>query len=243
MPGTCRGEGRAVIISHEYRFIFVKTKKTAGTSIEIALSEFCGDRDIITPLIPKEDERIRSHLGFRGPQNYLIPFRKYSLADWARLFLRRKRKSFYSHIGAQTIRGLVDEEVWGTYFKFCFERNPWDKVVSAYYHFTHKSAQRPTISEFIQSGTGNTVGGNGGFDLYTVSGEIVVDRVCLYENLDQEIGAVMDRLGLPGKLRLPHAKSEYRIDRRHYRELLSEEDRVKISRVFAREIAYFGYTY
>lgn len=232
-----------MIVSHEYRFIFVKTKKTAGTSIEIALSGFCGDKDIITPFIPKEDEKIRSHLGVRGPQNYYIPFRKYSLADWARLFLRRKRKSFYSHTGAQAIRGLVDEEVWCTYFKFCFERNPWDKAISAYHHFTYKSAQRPTLSEFIQSGAGNSVGGNGGFDLYTVGGEIVVDRVCLYENLGQEIEAVVDRLGLPGKLLLPHAKSEYRKDRRHYRELLSEEDRVKISRVFAREIAYFGYTY
>ncbi|MEL6382956.1 MAG: chondroitin 4-O-sulfotransferase, partial [Cyanobacteria bacterium J06626_18] len=31
-----------MIISHEYKFIFLKTRKTAGTSIEIALSKFCG---------------------------------------------------------------------------------------------------------------------------------------------------------------------------------------------------------
>ena len=61
-----------MILSHRYRFIFLKTGKTAGTSIEIALSEYCGAKDIITPIKP-EDELTRRSLGFRGPQNYLDP--------------------------------------------------------------------------------------------------------------------------------------------------------------------------
>jgi hypothetical protein len=35
-----------MILSHRYRFIFLKTGKTAGTSVEIALSEYCGAEDI-----------------------------------------------------------------------------------------------------------------------------------------------------------------------------------------------------
>ena len=31
-----------MILSHEHKFIFLRTKKTAGTSIELALSELCG---------------------------------------------------------------------------------------------------------------------------------------------------------------------------------------------------------
>ena len=50
-----------MIISHKYKFIFFKVSKTAGTSIEIALSEFCGPDDIITPISPK-DETKRHHL-------------------------------------------------------------------------------------------------------------------------------------------------------------------------------------
>ena len=59
-----------MIISHKHQFIFIKTKKTAGTSIEIALSQFCGEKDIITT-ISEEDEQIRQELNFSSAQNYM----------------------------------------------------------------------------------------------------------------------------------------------------------------------------
>jgi len=60
-----------MIISHKYQFIFLKTAKTAGTSIEIALSRFCGQDDIITP-VSVEDELKRQAAGGVAPQNYLV---------------------------------------------------------------------------------------------------------------------------------------------------------------------------
>ncbi|MCL2930743.1 MAG: hypothetical protein MGG11_00075 [Trichodesmium sp. MAG_R03] len=89
-----------MIISHKYKFIFLKTKKTAGTSIEISLSRFCGDDDIITP-IDFTDEAIRKLLG-QKPQNYL---------------------DFRNHITSQEVLKKIEPSIWNTYYKFCFERN------------------------------------------------------------------------------------------------------------------------
>ncbi|MEM7193183.1 MAG: hypothetical protein AAF405_10065, partial [Pseudomonadota bacterium] len=48
-----------MIISHKHKFIFLKTKKTAGTSVELALSQICGESDVITPLAAA-DEALRA---------------------------------------------------------------------------------------------------------------------------------------------------------------------------------------
>ena len=39
-----------MIISHKHKFIFIKTFKVSGTSMEIALSRYTGKKDILTPL-------------------------------------------------------------------------------------------------------------------------------------------------------------------------------------------------
>ena len=62
-----------MIISHKLKCIFIKPKKVGGTSFEVALSKYCGDKDIITP-ISNDDETLRKELGYRGSQNYENPF-------------------------------------------------------------------------------------------------------------------------------------------------------------------------
>jgi len=232
--------GTTMILSHRYKFIFIKTNKTAGTSLEIALSKYCGERDVITPISP-EDERIRRELGCRGPQNCPIPFSQYTLRDWGRRVFLGKKLQFYNHMGAREIKRFVSEGVWDEYFKFCFERNPWDRVVSRYY-WVLQNEPNLSISDFIKHG-GADMNKKRGFQLYTVGGKIVVDKVALYENLDQELEEIAIRLGLPEKPVLPQAKSGYRKDRRHYSDLLSDEDKAVVSRLFAEEIAYLGYEY
>lgn len=59
-----------MIILHSHKLIFIKTRKTAGTSFEIALSKWANDDDTITPISPL-DEGLRLSMGFRGPQNYV----------------------------------------------------------------------------------------------------------------------------------------------------------------------------
>ena len=85
-----------MIASHRHRFIFLKTRKTAGTSVEIALSKVCGPDDIITEISP-EDEALRRAAGGVAPQNFESPP------------LARKA---YNHMGAKAVRDLIGAETF-----------------------------------------------------------------------------------------------------------------------------------
>ncbi|MCB0166337.1 MAG: sulfotransferase family 2 domain-containing protein [Anaerolineae bacterium] len=230
-----------MIISHKHKFIFIKTKKTAGTSIEIALSKFCGDEDVITPITPA-DERTRSRLGYRGPQNYLPLISDDGSGDAVNApGSRQKKCRFINHSGAKKIRRCIGEDEWNSYYKFCFERNPWDRFISLYY-WRCRSEPRLTISAFLDTDIPLNLKRRG-INLYTIAGEIAVDRVCLYENLTKELENIRQRLGLPEKLELPRAKAAFRTDRRSYREILNEEQAAKIGALFSQEIGLFNYEF
>ena len=67
--------------------------KTAGTSIEVALSRYLGADDVITPIF-EEDEPLRAAPGYRGPQNYLVPLRRWK---------RKRLDDFSPHPSAPAI--------------------------------------------------------------------------------------------------------------------------------------------
>src|SRR5690554_1428450 len=122
-----------MIVCHKYKFIFIKTQKTASTSLEIALSGLCSSSDIVTP-ISVNDEVYRKSLGFQTPANYIVPFKRYSKQDLAEFFISRRRKELYNHMSCLEIKKYVGSEIYNSYYKFCFERNPYDKLISLFYH-------------------------------------------------------------------------------------------------------------
>ena len=57
-----------MIISHKYKFIFIKTRKTAGSSIQIYLSELCGEGDVVSTIDrPERPYRPRNYRGLYNP--------------------------------------------------------------------------------------------------------------------------------------------------------------------------------
>ena len=137
-----------MIVSHQHRFIFLKTKKTAGTSVEVSLSKIAGPDAIVTPVEPEEPGHAPRN--FRGAWN--CNFLPAMLADpgLPGAFVRHPRgrlglyRHYWNHAPAWLARAKLGEKVWSSYFKFCFERNPWDKVISRYWwSFREKSRTGP----------------------------------------------------------------------------------------------------
>jgi hypothetical protein len=228
-----------VIVCHKYKFIFVKTYKTASTSIEIALSQFLGERGIITTIDPT-DEKVRAELGFRGPQNEEIPLHRYTLRNWGDRVRRGKRALYYNHMPAREIRATLGRRMWNEYYRFCFERNPWDRALSLYYWKTQHVHPRPSLLAFLRSDDRERLSNT---SLYTIQGKLAVDRVCLYENLEAELAIIRQGLGLPNRIELPHTKTYSRKDRRPYQAIIGQEEKEIVARACAREIARFGYTF
>jgi hypothetical protein len=201
-----------MIISHKYRFIFIKTIKTAGTSIEVYLSAHCGPDDVLTPLHPA----VEGH----EPRNY---------------------GHFYNHYSAWGLRRDLPADIWDRYFKFCVERNPWDKTLSDFHMARARHPGNPSFDDYLRRGRFCS-----SWELYTDqdNASFLVDEVLRYESLDEELGRVFSRLEVPFEGRLGvRAKSAYRQDRRPYREVYSERQRTLVATAFAREIEQFGYEF
>lgn len=229
-----------MIISHKYRFIFLKTAKTAGTSIEIALSKHLGKDDIITP-ISDADERVRNNLGYRGPQNYRLPLRQHNLRELAAAVIGRGKK-YYNHMPGLEVRNLIGDEVWNSYYKFCFERNPFDRVISLYF-WCHKSEPRPTLMEFLESRHIGLLTARG-LSLYTsTNGDVIVNKVGRFETLIQDLETFRRDIGIPEPLELPFTKSSHRKDRRHYSEVIDIHSRMRIESLFKREMTLHNYQF
>jgi hypothetical protein len=200
-----------MILSHKHKFIFIKTVKTASTSVEVFLSPKCGPDDIVTPIVPP----VEGHC----PRN---------------------DKEFHNHMPATLIRERVPAEVWNSYFKFCVERNPWDKVLSHYHMQVARTAGNLSLDQYLAKGKFPI-----NYPRYTDAGaNIIVDRILRYENLNVDLADVFGQLNVQfdGALAV-RAKSDYRTDRTPYQQVFNDAQRRIVEQAFAREIELHGYQF
>ena len=214
-----------MIVSHEHGFVFMKTRKTAGTSVEIALSRVCGPGDVITPIV-EDDEALRRAAGGRGPQHFEAP--------------PLERKAF-NHMPVSMVRRMLGRKRFESYFSFAIERNPWDAVVSLY-HWKYRSSEPGDFAEYVASEAVETFATKNQ-RIYRLDGRVAVDRVLRYESLAEELATVWSELGLPGSPDLPHAKAGSRPRGASYRSYYDDASRERVAELFAAPIAELGYEF
>jgi hypothetical protein len=231
--------GAPMIVSHDLRMIFLKTKKTAGTSLELSLSSFCGPLDVITP-VTLEDEALRSG---PGPRNYVRVLNAFRRARPDGVRLPDKNIDFFNHMPARMVRDYVGARLWKRYLKVAFVRNPWDLEVSRYFFkfpgtTADPAAFRTWLSDEIRErGTE--------WDIISLDDALALDFVGRYETLEADFHRLLRELGVKGPPpQLGRAKVAQRpAAARDYRAFYDDRTRDQVAQLWSKEIKAFGYEF
>jgi len=212
---------RLLIISHKHKFIFIKTQKTAGTSIQKALEPYCGPNDVVTLMSPHRPHE----LGDYRPRNFA---------------------GYDSHEYAHIIRERIGPEIWDSYFKFAFARNPWDKVVSQFwFDFGGNRCTPERFVRYVRFKKDESRLGNWAYYTDPKTDEIIVDCIYRFEFVERDYQALCETIGIPYET-LPRLKTDIRNDDGiPYQTYYDDETRQRVAENEGckNEIRYFGYTF
>ena len=188
-----------MIFLKSHGIIFMKPRKVAGTSFEIALSRYAKPDDIITPVSP-DDEKTRKYLGFSSCQNYLD---------------QSGKQIFNNHISASEAKKKLGHSIWGGVEKCAIVRNPFDVYISLFYYHNGSSADIAKLTDWYIDGKGGSYLGVN-HKQYFIKGKMIIDRFIRYENFEEDIleleRSVPSLKGLYDTFRNIKAKSGIRSD-------------------------------
>ncbi|NJM30063.1 MAG: hypothetical protein HC855_08110 [Rhizobiales bacterium] len=178
-----------MLLSHRKKFIYLKTIKTAGTSVEIFFEPYC---------LPENSAHDEAHAVTETVSDAGIV--------GSRMELWKKEHKFYSHMRAAEVRDAVGEAVFNAYFKFCIIRNPFDKAVSFFWWTQFKKpatwddlnkvpfpAVKAAFGKFME-----TARLPADRDIYSIDGAPVVDAFIRFENLNADLQEVCGRSASKG---------------------------------------------
>ena len=253
-----------MIISKANKFVFIKGRKVAGTSVEVGLSTLCTSDDILTPITPI-DELLRLKATGLMAQNYgastaklkryrkaLINSEQQTELDWSSI--RKPRGTYGGHMN------LTDmEEVFGGFDQdwtiIAITRCPYEQAISRIKHAANKQAVQTRSTDsldsksayfkeakanFLRKASNQTIRTN--IDLYKDSTNTLRPTIYLrYEQLNHDFENLMRKLGQSNTQPLPHLKKTITTAKATPQQLFSADEIKTINNCFAGEFEYFGY--
>jgi hypothetical protein len=159
----------------------------------------------------------------------------------------------------------VDYSTYNKFYKFCFVRNPFDRLVSWYNMMLHKGVgndfskylltNSKNFSEFInltkiiyetnklewdgKNPYPKSIGFNQLDYVSDNKGNVLVDFIGRFENLNEDYDKIIEKIGVKN-LPLPHLnKFEYK----DYRTYYTDKDIEKVYKIYEKDIKYFGYEF
>lgn len=245
-----------MILSFAHRFIFVRGRKVAGTSIEMALSTICGPDDIVPPMIAVDERRRQDMNGRCGNYSdfpvfeaaYRALVRETPFDQLHRLGPPASRYSAHMSLAA------IMREQGGALDGFrvvVAQRCPYARVLSALNMMNAFDAYRrggemrddmTTLPErFDHALARGTVHALRNIDLYRDLDGALTATVIRYEQLQAGLDGFLDEIGHMGRIAVPHAKKGLMANGLDPAALLRPDQIATIGTLFADEFEMFGY--
>lgn len=212
------------MISHKHKCIFIHIPKTAGTSIN----------SFFHP-------GVKFH--FKNP-------------DYERLFgWCPKRQLHMQHATAKQLleTELITEDVWQSYYKFTFVRNPWDRAYSDYQWVQEFAGVKDTFKNYInKEGAFKEVFTNNSKETYLgdhllqqtrffdFKGMYKPDFVGRFESFSDDIELVLKNVALNQVFNVLTNKSKRRVD---YSLFYTKSKRQLVDKKFNKDIELLGYEF
>ena len=230
-----------MIVSYQHDFVFLKTRKVGGSSIEMYLRRYCGPDDVVTELLP-EEEIVAESFGAREPSHvHMRPAYPWELTTKkiGRIAERREwpiTRYWWTHQPAAEVRRKIGRDQWSKSFRFSVVRNPWERAVSTYFWANSRPGIRESMDEIVEKSNEN-------WEIYTIRNKVAVDQIIRFENLLDDFRRVCDHIGIPPPLELPRLKTGIRPSHVDARTVLTKKHIDRIARLCRREIEAFGYEF
>jgi len=221
-----------MLVSHLYKFIFLKSLKTAGTSTEVFLEQYCISN------IEESHKRgaIATEEGIIGKRGK----KGTSLTSYG---------DYWNHMKASVLRDSLGSETFDNYTKIINIRNPFDMLVSNYFfkpfYDVYSGGAILTFKEFIMT-TNILIELTDKHNRFMfIDGNFIIDEVIRYENLENDINGLISKLQMPiSKRSLGHyKKSKRRDETSHYSSMYDSETREFVEEGMKEYLERFNYKF
>ena len=213
-----------MLISHRYKFIYLKARKVAGTSVESYLERYCVDPKIEPTYV------MTHHTNYKSDKYGIIASRMHG----------KKNNTWFNHKTVPEIKSDLPKDIWDNYIKICNVRSPYDMMVSWYHYQTKsKGVNKRAFKQFV-SNKFTTPLLIRNKKIWSDEGKYNFEYI-RFENIEEDLNLLMEKLNLPKyDVEVPFFKKSIR---GNWREYYDNESKNIVYNMFKDEIEFFNYKF
>jgi hypothetical protein len=224
-----------MLVSHSHKFIFVKTRKTASTSVECFLEQFCRPPGYI---ITEKTDMSETPYGIVGAR--LFSINQVTNLKW------------FHHLSIADIKTRLPNNIWDSYYKITTIRNTFDQIVSHWWWYYSRYNKNivdlpfKNIKDQFKKDIFNSevdISNLSVKNYVSINDAIVIDNCIRYDHLCTDLKELVNVLELPiEEIKLPKMKANMRKRNEPFQSYYDNETINFVYNKLKWDIDYFKYT-